>query len=125
MSRFNHPNNSDKLIPHIIDELAQTHPEKLYGETPISPETYEHGYRKITYRDLANAINGMTHWIEKTLGLGSAFGTLVYLGPHDVRYVILLVAAVKAGYKASLQRSHEYFPAHRYRCSFLQPDSPR
>jgi acyl-CoA synthetase (AMP-forming)/AMP-acid ligase II len=115
MSPVNHPQSHNELLPNIIDNLATSHPEKVFCEYPVSPTSYDHGYRSISYRDFANAINGMAHWIVDTLGARGdseaqgqekVFQTLVYLGPHDVRYVILLVAAVKAGYKVRRHASN-------------------
>jgi hypothetical protein len=40
-------------------------------------------------------------WLHRTLGPGESFETLLYLGPNDLRHNILLLGAVKAGYKVS------------------------
>lgn len=64
--------------------------------------TYRDGYRKITYRELASAVNGAAKWLVDTLGAGQDFETLAYIGPNDVRYPFLILGAVKAGYKVSL-----------------------
>ncbi|KAF2019152.1 acetyl-CoA synthetase-like protein, partial [Aaosphaeria arxii CBS 175.79] len=99
MSKYSSAYSSEKLIPRIIDDIARTHPDVLYAEIPNDAHSCQAGFRKITYKDLANAINGLALWIERTLGRGLNFETLVYLGPHDLRYILMLLAAVKAGYK--------------------------
>jgi hypothetical protein len=48
---------------------------------------------------VANAINGMAWWMKSELGESKRFETLAYFGPWDPRYIIVLLASVKAGYK--------------------------
>jgi acyl-CoA synthetase (AMP-forming)/AMP-acid ligase II len=94
-----HPRNTNKLLAHILDEVAHNDPDKLFGEIPCKPDTFAEGYRKVSYRQVANAVNAMAHWIEASLGRSTTFETLVYFGPHDMRYIILILAAVKTGYR--------------------------
>ncbi|KAF2745351.1 acetyl-CoA synthetase-like protein [Sporormia fimetaria CBS 119925] len=100
-----HPQFRRELLNHIVDRLARDSPDKLYAESPISATTFEDDFRKIRYRELANAVNGVAALIEKSLGKGEASPTLVYYGPADVRYIILVLGAVKAGYKMLLPSS--------------------
>ncbi|KAL8703598.1 MAG: hypothetical protein Q9201_003223 [Fulgogasparrea decipioides] len=92
------PPRQDQLLPNLIDEIARTDPERLYAETPASPTTYEDGWRKITYRDLANAINGVAWLLEGHLGHGTNHDTVAYIGPNDIAYVVMILGASKAGY---------------------------
>ena len=87
-------------VPSLVDKRAGVTPEAIYAEYPVSALSYEEGYRKITYRDFANAVNGAAGWLSKTLlGPGLAFETLAYIGPNDLRYTALILGAAKAGYK--------------------------
>lgn len=88
-----------QLLPHMVEELARLQPEKLYAEVPLSPTSLEEGYRKITYRNLANAVNGMAWFLKNTLGPAQGFPTLQYIGPNDSRHYVLALAAVKWGGK--------------------------
>jgi acyl-coenzyme A synthetase/AMP-(fatty) acid ligase len=90
-----------QLLNHIVDGLAQVRPESIWAKIPRDPLSYDAGYRKITYRMMANAINGMAWWIKSELGESKRFETLAYFGPWDPRYIIVLLASVKAGYKVS------------------------
>ncbi|CAD6582894.1 MAG: hypothetical protein ASARMPRED_001098 [Alectoria sarmentosa] len=90
------------LVPHLVDKRAALTPDTVYSEYPVSTLTYDEGYRKITYRDFANAINGAARWLVDTLGPGKDFETLAYIGPNDIRYPALILGAVKAGYKLFL-----------------------
>lgn len=90
-----------ELLPHMVDYHATTNPNHVYAEFPVSPFTYEDGYRGISYQDLANAVNGLAWWLQENLGKPreqSTIEVVPYLGPNDMRYFALIVAAVKAGY---------------------------
>lgn len=93
---------SKQLLPNIVDGMAKARPEALYAEMPASYNSYDKGYRKITYRELANAINGIAWFLTEQLGLGEGFETLAYVGPNDLSYPIIILGAVKAGYKVRL-----------------------
>ena len=96
-----YPFGKPDILNNIVDSRAKRSPRALYAEFPVSATNYEEGYRKITYEDLANAVNGAAWWLEKTLGRSETFGTLAYIGPNDLRYNVLILGAVKAGYKVS------------------------
>ncbi|PLB51382.1 NRPS-like enzyme [Aspergillus steynii IBT 23096] len=91
---------TEQLLPHIVDHYAAVKPDAVYAEFPQCPTSYDQGYRGITYRELASAINALAWWLVQTIGLGSSFKPLAYIGPNDVRYVALALGAVKAGYTA-------------------------
>ncbi|KAK2761693.1 hypothetical protein FQN54_001521 [Arachnomyces sp. PD_36] len=100
------PNTRNQLLPNIVDSLAETRPDSIYAEVPTSPGSFSEGFRKITYADLANAVNGVALWIRENVGEAKAkgegekaFETLMYFGPGDGRHAILALGAVKAGYK--------------------------
>ncbi|KAB8295043.1 hypothetical protein EYC80_006986 [Monilinia laxa] len=38
-------------------------------------------------------------WIEEKLGTGENFQCIAYIGPHDLRYILLTIAAIKTGHK--------------------------
>ena len=88
-----------QLLNHIVDGLAQVRPESTWAKVPKDLDTYDGGYRKISYKMMANAINGLAWWIKNELGESKTFETLAYFGTWDPRYILLLLAAVKAGYK--------------------------
>ncbi|KAL8948969.1 MAG: hypothetical protein Q9222_004891, partial [Ikaeria aurantiellina] len=48
---------------------------------------------------MANSVNSLAHWLEKTLGKSTTFETIAYIGALDLRYFILALAAAKVGYK--------------------------
>jgi acyl-CoA synthetase (AMP-forming)/AMP-acid ligase II len=102
MAESDHPQESCefglRLLPGIIDERAITHPDDAYASVPNTPQPQD-GFKNISYGTFANAINRCAWWIEDHLGRGQNFETLVYVGPNDLRFSILTVAAVKTGHK--------------------------
>ncbi|KAI9155729.1 Non-canonical non-ribosomal peptide synthetase FUB8 [Paramyrothecium foliicola] len=86
------------LIPHAIDKIASETPDRVYGLWPVHPFSYEAGFRTITFGDLANAVNGLSQWLETQLGRSSNHETVAYIGPNDVRFIALMVAAIKTGF---------------------------
>lgn len=89
---------SEILLPHLVEDRARTNPDAIYAEYPVSSSSYDDGFRKITYADFGNAINGVAWWLHETLGPGQNFEPLAYIGPNDLRYPALVLGAVKAGY---------------------------
>ncbi|TVY94015.1 Non-canonical non-ribosomal peptide synthetase [Lachnellula willkommii] len=88
-----------QLFNHLVDGLAQTRPEAAWAKIPKNELSYDGGYRKVSYKMMANAINGLAWWIKDEIGESKDFETLAYFGTWDPRYILLLLAAVKAGYK--------------------------
>ena len=91
-----------QLLNNIVDGMAKYRPSAIYAEIPQSHDTYQHGYRAVTYGALANAVNGVAWWLKERLGESRDFQTLAYIGPNDLAYVIMILGAVKAGFKVSV-----------------------
>ena len=90
-----------QLLNNIVDGMSKVKPSAIYAEIPNNFDTYDGGYRSITYRALANAINGVAWSLEGMLGKSQDHQTLAYIGPNDIAYVMMILGAVKAGYKVS------------------------
>ncbi|KAI1212601.1 putative NRPS-like enzyme [Annulohypoxylon truncatum] len=103
----------DDLLPHIVDRLARETPGAIYGLWPVAPDSYEAGFRTVTYAQLANAVNGLAWWLVEQLGPGKDHEVLTYVGPNDVRLTALVLAAIKAGYVILLTSPRNSAAAHR------------
>ncbi|GKZ23398.1 putative NRPS-like protein biosynthetic cluster [Aspergillus brasiliensis] len=101
-----------QLLPHIVDHYAKVKPDAIYAEYPVSLMSYDDGYRPITFKAFANAINGVAWWLTEKLGPGDG-ETLAYVGPNDLRYPALVLGAVKAGYRMFLTSPRNSVAAHR------------
>lgn len=95
-----HP--TKQLLNNIIDGMAKTRPSALYAEIPSLPDSYSGGYRKVSYEVLAKAVNGAAWFLKEELGEGRNHQALAYIGPNDLGYVIMILGAVKAGYKVNM-----------------------
>ncbi|PIG84290.1 hypothetical protein AARAC_007854 [Aspergillus arachidicola] len=91
-----------KLLPTIIDELARDEPNGLWMEYPTSPTNLDVGYSRITYAELANAVNGVANCITSALGRANTGESLAWLAPNSPLCSITLIAAMKAGFKLCL-----------------------
>ncbi|KAH8779796.1 nonribosomal peptide synthetase [Diaporthe sp. PMI_573] len=90
-----------RLLPTLIDQVSSRDPDRECFQIPRSSEPSD-GWRVLTWKDMANAVNRCAHRIVEVCGTPEkdTFPTIAYLGPNDVRYIVLMVAAVKAGYAA-------------------------
>ncbi|OTB03901.1 hypothetical protein M426DRAFT_73780 [Hypoxylon sp. CI-4A] len=100
-----------RILPNVIDNTAKEDPSKEAFFIPRSADPKD-GWKAITFKQYANAINWLAHRIVEACGTPTpgSFPTIAYIGPNDARYIVILVAAVKAGYKAlfiSPRNSHE------------------
>ncbi len=94
-----------RLLPHVIDDRGRASSDELFGAIPVS-QNIEDGFRDVTYRQLANAINKCAHWFEARIGRSEHRETIAYMGPNDVGYHIIAFGLAKIGYVA-------FFPSPR------------
>lgn len=78
-----------RLIPHIIDDFAESEPEREAFQVPRSSDPKD-GWRAITWGGYANAVNHVARRIIDICGEPEkdAFPTIAYIGPNDARYVV-------------------------------------
>lgn len=91
------PNYGRRIIPKLIDEIAVSDPERPFISIPKST-SIEAGYKDISYDTFARAVNRCSWWIEQQLGAELPTQTIAYLGPLDMRYLIVLLAVSKIGH---------------------------
>ncbi|CAK7213590.1 putative NRPS-like protein biosynthetic cluster [Sporothrix bragantina] len=98
-----HPDTGRRLLPHIADQVAADAPDRVLYEYPSSSADLDKPWTTVTAKQFADAVNRAAHWIRDTVGTPSDpspknFPRLGYSGPPDLRYYIMVLAAVKAGY---------------------------
>lgn len=103
-----------RLIVSTIDHWAAVDPDRVYASIPANNNNLAEGFLNVTYKQLANAINHASWWLDVVLGVceKGSFDTFAYAGPKDLRYPILAVAAAKVGRRVSL-------PAYEYQYACL------
>lgn len=98
-----------RLISQLIDDRAKTNPQRSVWSIPRSLNLAD-GFRDVCYGQVARAINRAAWWIDGNVGKSTTFETLAYMGPPDLRYAILTVAAQKTGHTVR-DLSTKYLPA--------------
>ncbi|KAI4692726.1 uncharacterized protein J4E88_001094 [Alternaria novae-zelandiae] len=87
-----------QLFVHTIEEKAQWIPNNMYMR--YAPDDWLHrGYKTITWKQYASAIDKMAFWFDERLGKAVDRETVAYFGPNDPRYAILIPSVVKHGRK--------------------------
>ncbi|TVY17157.1 Non-canonical non-ribosomal peptide synthetase FUB8 [Lachnellula arida] len=105
------PNCGRRLLPTLIDEYARSEPDRTFVAIPLSTDLRD-GWKDVNYLTYARAINWCSWWIEENLGRGKDFDTISYMGPLDLRYLIILMGAVKTGYTAFFSSNRNSLNAH-------------
>lgn len=93
-----------RLIPHELDRLAKADPQGAVCAIPQDQFDVKKGFEDITYSRLANAVNKVAWWLDQTLGRSQTLEVIAYLAPQDIRYVLFMIAAAKAGYVVCWRR---------------------
>ncbi|KAK3315685.1 Pyoverdine/dityrosine biosynthesis protein-domain-containing protein [Apodospora peruviana] len=91
-----------RLIPHILDDLASTDPDRVIYSVAKSADVSQ-GMLEISALGMAQAVNKTSWWLYDQIGDSEATTsspqTVGYIGPHDLRYVLLTYACIKAGHE--------------------------
>ncbi|KAI1361904.1 Pyoverdine/dityrosine biosynthesis protein-domain-containing protein [Xylaria arbuscula] len=88
-----------RLLPHIMDSLALEEPSRIVFSLP----TYDgdsFSLRDISAHVFAQAVNKLCWWLRRKAGKSNSVLPIGYIGPSDLRYVLLVYACVKVGYAA-------------------------
>lgn len=97
------PAYGKRLLPVLIDQYAHETPPRTYASIPIDAEDISRGFRDISYAEFAQAINRAASWLDEHLPPArEPFETIAYVGPKDLVYPVLAVAAIKVGRKVRL-----------------------
>lgn len=88
-----------RLIPQIMDNLAVTDPDRIVFSLASVTET-SLDMKDISARDFAKAVDKTAWWLHGQVGKPASIRPIGYIGPHDLRHVLLTYACVKVGYAA-------------------------
>ena len=95
-------NCGKRLLPAVVDEIAATEPNRIFSSIQETSNIID-GFKDINYHDCARAVNSCAWWLKRELGTRPEPQVLFYLGPLDLRYLIIITAAAKAGHIVSPQ----------------------
>ncbi|KAF1934949.1 acetyl-CoA synthetase-like protein [Clathrospora elynae] len=86
-----------RLIPQIMDQLAGTHPDRIvFSIADTSGDNLE--FKNITARAFVEAVDKTAWWLYEQVESSSQVQPIGYIGPHDLRHILLTYACVKVGY---------------------------
>ncbi|KAH6867180.1 hypothetical protein B0T10DRAFT_53432 [Thelonectria olida] len=117
MAVDNSPEYGKRLIPQILDRLASTDPDRIVYSLATFGSPHSPAFRHISAYTFAKAVDKTAWWLHKHLYTAangvvngeqtsctngqkqeaSEIQPLGYIGPHDVRHILLTYAAVKVG----------------------------
>ncbi|CAK7213836.1 putative NRPS-like protein biosynthetic cluster [Sporothrix eucalyptigena] len=103
----------ERLVVHVIDELAEDSPERVWATVTKSTFDVEQGFCDITFQECSGAVNATAWAIESQVGKSEAFDVIAYLGVSDVRYAIYLFAAIKTGHQLMIPSVRNSLQQHR------------
>lgn len=90
-----------RTLIEVVDQLAAERPDGLWVKAAAS-ENGVLSWNDITWSQLASAVDYVAHWMEARLGPPAENETMAYMGVGDIRYPIMMLAAMKTGYKILL-----------------------
>ncbi|KAL7912466.1 hypothetical protein GGI35DRAFT_252691 [Trichoderma velutinum] len=97
------PQYGQRLLVNVVDEYAASDPDRVFIYQPFS-SNLEDGYRHVTFKDISNAVNHLAGELlqqaQENISQKDCFPTVAYIGPSDVRYIIIMLACIKAHHKA-------------------------
>ncbi|KAJ4288749.1 hypothetical protein N0V88_007283 [Collariella sp. IMI 366227] len=85
----------------IIGNLATKVPHNVWVKIPYTDKQGAVSWQDITWLQLRKAVDYTARWLENGFGLGNGDEPIAYSGVNDVWYPIMIMAALKTGYKAT------------------------
>ncbi|KAL8935232.1 MAG: hypothetical protein Q9216_005528 [Gyalolechia sp. 2 TL-2023] len=92
------PAYGSRLLPQVLDDLAESKPERIFASIPKTFELKD-GFRDVTVLQVSRSVNRLAWNIDGNIGRSPNFATIAYLGLPDLRYTVFFLAAIKCGYK--------------------------
>ncbi|KAJ5779598.1 hypothetical protein N7457_007318 [Penicillium paradoxum] len=89
----------ERLLPQIMDRLAAAEPESIVFSLATSVGD-SLDFKHITAQVFTQAIDKTAWWLRNQVGKSDSIQPVGYIGPHDLRHVLLTYACIKAGYTA-------------------------
>ena len=86
-----------RLLPAVLDAIAAHDPQRPFISVPKSSNLSE-GFRDIDYGTFAKAVDKFAHWLHSQLQETLATKIILYFGPLDIRYLLVILGTPKAGH---------------------------
>ncbi|RMJ02432.1 hypothetical protein CDV36_015299 [Fusarium kuroshium] len=85
----------NRLIPQILDDLASTEPGRVLYSVAKSSDPSQ-GFRNVSTRAFTKAVDKTAWLLRRELGDNPEIRAVGYIGPHDLRQILLTYACIKA-----------------------------
>lgn len=95
------PDCGKRLLPALVDEIATNDPGRIFVSIAETSDITD-GFRDVDYHSFAKAVDRCAWWLIRQLKEHKIPQTVFYLGPLDLRYLIIILAAAKAGHLVGL-----------------------
>jgi hypothetical protein len=89
-----------RLLPAVLDEIAANDPQRIFISVPHSSDLSQ-GFRDIDYGTFGKAVNKYAHWLRAQFNANAGPETILYFGPLDIRYLLVILGTPKAGHIVS------------------------
>lgn len=86
-----------RALTEVVDQLAAEQPDGLLVKSGASSDRVL-AWSPAAWFQLARTVDNVSHWMEALLGPAAESQTVAYMGISDVRYPIVIVAALNTGY---------------------------
>jgi acyl-CoA synthetase (AMP-forming)/AMP-acid ligase II len=83
-----------------MDSLAASEPNRTVFSVMKVSGTSVLGFQEISARAFVNAVDKTAWWLCNQVGKSATVRPMGYIGPHDLRHILLTYACVKTGYAA-------------------------
>lgn len=83
-----------RLIPNKVVALAHSSPDRVFASIPLTAKVVD-GFYHITYLEYAQAIDRVAALLDENVDKSLHGRAVGYIGPSDLRYVILAVASAR------------------------------
>jgi acyl-CoA synthetase (AMP-forming)/AMP-acid ligase II len=93
------PTYGRRLIPQIMDRIAKSHPTRTVFSI-AKPSDAGMSFRDISAHAFSKAVDKTAWWLHSQIGTSASVRPVGYIGPHDLRHILITYACVKVGYAA-------------------------
>jgi acyl-CoA synthetase (AMP-forming)/AMP-acid ligase II len=94
-------NCGKRLLPAVLDEIAASDPKRTFISVPKSSDLSQ-GFRDIDYGTFGKAVDKYAGWLRTQFDADVGQKTVLYFGPLDIRYLLVILGTPKAGHIVSL-----------------------
>ncbi|KAK4184811.1 hypothetical protein QBC35DRAFT_390894 [Podospora australis] len=98
-----------------VDDLADKLPDNAWVKLPSSSSAiHDITWHDFTWQQFSSAVDMMARWLDENLGPAAlqVNEVITYTGVNDIRYPIIMLAALKAGYKSLLSSPRNSLEGH-------------